>query len=116
MSQLFQQTCGHAETTTDNTHLKRLLPLITAFILALYLMVPADLDSREDPTVAAVTELQDDVVYNNPRQDDNVLVPTEVSLSLLATAGSKLEPERVHNTFYRPSVPNIRDPPLLRAI
>jgi hypothetical protein len=116
MSPLFQQSCGHAETTTDNTHLKRLLPLITAFILALYLMVPADFDSREYPTVAAVTELQDDAVYNNPRQDDNVLAPTEVSLSLLATADSELEPERVQSTFYRPSVPNIRDPPLFRTI
>ena len=66
--------------------------------------------------VAAVTELQDDVVYNNPKQDDNVLVPAEFSLSLLATADSALEPERIQNTFYRPSVPNIRDPPLLRAI
>jgi len=116
MSQFFQKTCEHAETTMDNLHVKRLLPLITAFILALYLTVPADFDSREDPTVAAVTELQDDVVYNNPKQDDNVLVPAEFSLSLLATADSALEPERIQNTFYRPSVPNIRDPPLLRAI
>lgn len=96
--------------------MKRLLPLITTLIVALYLMVPGEFDSREDPTVAAVTELQDDVVYNNPRQDDHALVPVEVSLTLLVTADSGPESQRVESTFYHPSVPNIRDPPSLHAI
>ena len=96
--------------------MKRLLPLITAFILALYLMVPGDFASREDTSVASVTELQDDAVYNNPRQDDHALVPVEVAISLLAIAASGPQSERVENAVYRPSVPNIRDPPFSRII
>jgi len=95
---------------------KRLLPLITALILALYVAVPGELDSRVDYAGAAVAELQDDIVYTSLRHDEHALVPVEMQLALPSIVSSIPQSVLVESAFYKPSVPNIRDPPLSPAV
>ena len=96
--------------------MKRLLPLITALILTLYVTVPGELNPRFDLTGAAVTELQDEVVYTSPKQDDHCLLPFAVTVTQLVSTASALPAVRVVRPLYRPSVPNIRDPPPAAAV
>jgi len=116
MSQSLKKNCRHARNLTDVPEVKRLLPLITALILALYVAVPGEFDSRVDYAGAAVTELQDDIVGTSPRHDDQALTPVELQLALLSIPGSIPLPAPVKRAFYQPSVPNIRDPPLCSAV
>ena len=90
---------------------QHVLPLITALLLALYVSVPGPLDAYDDPSVASVTELQDDFVSSNPRHDDPVVVPVEVVFHLPPMAEVALFEQVIEQPDYRPSVPNIRDPP-----
>lgn len=96
--------------------MKRLLPLITALVLTLYVTVPGELNPRFDLTGAAVAELQDDVVYTSPKQDDHCLLPSAVTVAQLISTASALPPARTARPLYRPSVPNIRDPPPSAAV
>ena len=91
--------------------MQHVLPLITALLLALYVSVPGPLDAYDDPSVASVTELQDDFVSSNPRHDDPVVVPVEVVFHLPPMAEVALFEQVIEQPDYRPSVPNIRDPP-----
>ena len=115
MSQSFKKICRHVRNLTDAPQVKRLLSLITALILALYVTVPGEVDSRVDYAGAAVTELQDDIVCTSPRHDDHALTPVELQLALLSIPASIPQPALVESAFYQPSVPNIRDPPLFSA-
>ena len=101
----------HSKQAPDEPDVKRFLPLITAFILSLYMAVPGDFDARYDDTGAAVTEQQDDAVFTSPKQDDHIILPDDTQITLLAIASSGHQSEHVRSAFSRPSVPNIRDPP-----
>lgn len=96
--------------------MKRLLPLITAFILTMYMVVPGEFGSNSNDAGAAVTELQDDAVYTSPKQDDQIDLPNEVKITLLATVSSSPQSERTHSSVSRPSVPNIRAPPTVPVV
>lgn len=96
--------------------MKRLLPLITALILALYVTVPGELNARHDLAGAAVAELQDEVAYASPKQDDHFLVPAAAIALRPDPTGTDLPATRVERAIYRPSVPNIRDPPPCAAV
>ncbi len=96
--------------------MKHVLPLITALLLALYVSVPGPLEAYDDPSVSSVTELQDDFVSSNPRHDDPVVVPVELVFHLPPMAGVALYVEVIEHPYYRPSVPNIRDPPRSLAV
>ena len=106
--------CQDALTSTTphgTDDVKHVLPMITALLLALYVSVPGPLDAYADPSVASVTELQDDFVSSNPRHDDPVVVPAELVFHLPPMAKVALFLQVIEQPDYRPSVPNIRDPP-----
>ncbi len=90
---------------------KHVLPLITALLLALYVSLPGPLDAYHDPSVASVTELQDEFVSSNPRHDDPAVVPVEAAFHLPPLAQVALHEHVIQQPDYKPSVPNIRDPP-----
>lgn len=96
--------------------MNHVLPLLTALLLALYISVPGTLDAHADPSVASVTELQDDFVSANPRHDDPVVVPAEVDFQLPPVAGFALTELALAQPDFHPTVPNIRDPPRTLAV
>lgn len=116
MSQSLALAGRHACMITDAFNVKRFLPLITALVLALYICVPGELSPHFDLQGAAVVELQDELVYASPKQDDHCLLPAAFRVEPAVAHASELTCARVTRPRFLPVVPNIRGPPPAAAV